>query len=171
MQKITANLDDGYDEIIQSIDEYERRLTEKTKLLVNELAKIGAQSAQEGFGGASYTTGDATVTVRPESRGETSAAVVAEGEAVLFIEFGAGYLMGTGHPEPMGFGAGTYPTKRHDNPPNWKNPNGWVYGGVGRGKYRYPLRTYGNAPSAAMYNARKELEQNLKDLAKGILQS
>ena len=86
-----------------------------------------------------------------------AAAVVASGEGALFLEFGAGYLMGYGHPEPLGYGPGTYPGKGH-----WDDPNGWYY--------EHGKKSYGNPPTAAMYNARKIIQQNLKDLAKGILQ-
>ena len=157
MERITVNLDDGYGAIVDSVAEFEQRLTDKTSRLVARLAQMGAQSASIGFNGASYD-GDGSVNVTWEMRGENAAAVVAAGNAVLFIEFGAGYLMGYGHPDPMGYGPGTY----NPSSPNWKNPNGWYYA---HGK-----KSYGNPPAAAMYNARKELEQNLVDLAKEFLE-
>lgn len=157
MKHITVNLDDGYGAIVDSLDEFEQRLTDKTSRLVARLAQMGAQSAGIGFSGASYD-GDGSVSVTWESRGENAAAVVAAGNAVLFIEFGAGYLMGYGHPDPMGFGPGTYPGKGH-----WNDPQGWIYA------HDKP-RSFGNPPTAAMYNARKELEQNLIDLAREFLE-
>ena len=159
MKRIKVNLDDGYDEIVTTLDEYDKRLTEKTNLLVTELAKMGAHSAGMYFK-VPYD-GDGEVSVTWEERGDCAAAVVASGSAVLFIEFGAGYLMGYGHPDPMGYGPGTYNPRSG----NWKNPDGWYYGTHGNLHH-----SYGNPPAAAMYNARKELEQNLVDLAKGILQ-
>ena len=167
MQHIVVNVDDGFDAIVNSLDEYEQRLNEKANRLVQELAKLGAESARIGFAGASYDP-PSDVEVTWEQRGDKVAAVVASGNAVLFIEFGAGYLMGYGHPEPLGYGPGTYPDPHYSYNsagqlvPNWKNDLGWYYA---KG-----MKTYGNPPAAAMSNARKELEQNLKDLARGILQ-
>ena len=156
MTRIVVNLDDGFDSIVQSLDDYQKRLSEKGNLLVTELAKMGVELAGPDFNGASYD-GNANVTVTWESRGDMAAAVVASGEGALFLEFGAGYLMGYGHPEPLGYGPGTYPGKGH-----WDDPNGWYY--------EHGKKSYGNPPTAAMYNARKIIQQNLKDLAKGILQ-
>ena len=156
MQRIVVNLDDGYDAIVSSLEEYQQRLGEKGNLLVRTLAQMGTELAGHGFSGAAYD-GSANVTVTWEERGDMAAAVVASGDAALFLEFGAGYLMGYGHPEPLGYGPGTYPGKGH-----WNDPNGWYY--------EHGKKSYGNPPTAAMYNARKEIAINLKDLAKGILE-
>ena len=156
MKHITVNLDDGYEAIVDSVEEYERRLTEKTNMIVSRLAQMGARTAGMYFKVPYDGEGDVSVTWEP--RGDGVAAVVASGSIVLFLEFGAGYLMGSGHPEPMGYGPGTYnPTSN-----NWKNPNGWYY--------KRDTKSYGNPPAAAMYQARKELEQNLVDLVKGFLE-
>jgi hypothetical protein len=88
--------------------------------------------------------------------------VVATGDAVLFIEFGAGYLMGYGHPEPMGYGPGTYPGKGH-----WDDPKGWylpkaVQEATGKKK------SFGNPPAAAMYNTVKDLEERIAEIASEV---
>lgn len=152
---ITVDLSErGIDRLIKKLDEYEKWMNRKVQEFVNRLAQEGVQIAQIGFSSAQYDgTNDVTVTV--ENRGETVAAVVATGKAVLFIEFGAGYLMGYGHPEPMEYGPGTYPGKGH-----WDDPDGWYFA--------HGQKSYGNPPAAAMYNARKELEQRLTDIAKEV---
>ena len=158
MQHIVVNLEDGVDKIISALDNLEITLPQKTNLLVAELASIGAHLAGMYFN-VPYD-GDGDVSVTWEERGDGAAAVVAFGSAVLFLEFGAGYLMGYGHPEPMGYGPGTY----NPGSSNWRNPNGWYYG-----THENLHHSYGNPPSAAMYNARKELEQALVNIAKGFL--
>jgi hypothetical protein len=81
-------------------------------------------------------------------------AVMANGQAVLFIEFGSG-LIGFGHPEPHGMGPGTYPGKGH-----WNDPNGWYYA---HGK-----KSHGNPPNMPMYTTVKELEQELERMVKEV---
>ena len=94
------------------------------------------------------------VDVRVEVRDENCRAVVATGETALILEFGAGVLHGYGHPEAAqaGMGPTTYPGQVHA-----ADPHGWylpkdVQAVTGRKK------SYGNAPSEAMYNAAKSLE-------------
>lgn len=122
-----------------------------------KIARYGASRASDLYGTAQYETGSSAVEVVAEPT-ESGARVRASGENVLFIEYGAGALRGYGHPEPNGYGPGTF------NPAsdNWKKPNGWVYG---HDASHRPLRSFGNPPTAAMYYA----EQAMRDMAETIV--
>ena len=121
-----------------------------------KVAEFGAKWAEGGFRSAEYTTGSNAVTVTAEPTG-SGARVVASGENVLFMEYGAGALRGYGHPRPDGYGPGTF------NPlsDNWKNPNGWYYA---HGK-----KSWGNPPSAAMYYAEQAMKENADSIVDGVI--
>lgn len=160
--KITVPLsEDGIDRLIKKLDEYERWLEQKCQELVNRLAQEGVTAAEWGFSSAVYD-GVNDVTVRTEPRGENVAAVIAVGNATLFIEFGSGVLLGYGHPEPNGYGPGTYPGKGH-----WDDPNGWWLPKEAQEASGHK-KSYGNYPSMAMYNAVKHLEQELTRIAQEV---
>lgn len=144
---------------ISELRQYRTRLDQKVQDACMKVAEYGASQAAIGFQSTDYNTGSKDVSVTAEATA-TGARVVASGENVLFIEYGAGATRGYGHPRPEGYGPGTF------NPlsDNWKNPKGWIYGGSGSGKSRRPLRTFGNAPTAAMYNA----EQAMRDYSLDI---
>jgi hypothetical protein len=117
---------------------------------------MGATVASIRFARAIYT-GSNDVSVRVDNTGSV-AVIYAEGEAVAFIEFGAGATYGYGHPQAGEFGAGpgTYP----DGKGHWNNPKGWWFGS---GQH-----TYGNPPAMAMYAAVQEITENVTKIAKEV---
>lgn len=132
------------------LDEYYADLIEKANELCERLATIGAVRASLDFSRAIYNgTNDVAVSVEPITNGY---AIHARGDAVLFIEFGSGVTYGYGHPEPEGYGPGTYPGKGH-----WDDPNGWWYGNH--------EHSYGNPPAAAMYHAKQDVLQEVQRIA------
>lgn len=140
---------------ITELKKYQTDMDSKVMRVCEMLAHIGEVRASADFGNAQYDgNNDVKVTAEPYGTGWR---VVASGNAVLFIEFGAGAKMGYGHPNPQGYGPGTYPGKGH-----WNDPKGWVYGGVGKGKGRKPLRSFGNRPAAAMYNAEQDIRGEIE---------
>lgn len=146
--------------------DYRKHINGIADNLAKRLAEIGAQRAEIYFGEATYD-GDNDVSVSVEKRDDGYYAVVANGKATLFIEFGSG-LIGFGYPtdELNGLGPGTYSDtigKGH-----WKDPRGWVYGGVGSGKSRVPLRSHGNVPAMAMYKSMKEVEQEIRNVVEEV---
>lgn len=162
MKRVTVSLStEGIGKLIQELEAYQRDIDKKVHELVERLAKEGVQIAQFYFDIAVYD-GVKDVKVTWESRGNNVAAVIAAGNSVLFIEFGAGYLMGYGHPEPMGFGPGTYPGKGH-----WDNPSGWYLPKAVQEATGLE-HSMGNPPAAAMYNTVKELEERIKELASEV---
>lgn len=148
------------DDIIQGLEDYKKDLKAKADALVRALAEAGCNAVSVTYAGTPYTgPRDANVTV--EERGEGKYAIVASGQTVLFVEFGAGVYLGGGHPNPMGYGPGTYPGVGH-----WDDPNGWYLPKSALG--RSGVHTYGNAPSAAMYHTAKSLRQMVTQAAMAV---
>ena len=153
---------------IKSVEQYKKWLDRKSKELAKRLAELGATSAQMGFDYAFYV-GNKNITVKTrKKRGENAYVVTANGEAVLFIEFGAGIAhAGTAHPEAseFGMGPGTYPGKGH-----WNDPHGWYLPKAVQQATGY-RRTKGNPAYKPMYNARKAIEQNISDIVREVFGS
>jgi len=132
--------------------EWDRKIDEVTR----RLAEIGATKASLGFSRAVYTgDNDVSISVEPIENGYS---IIASGEAVLFIEFGSGVTYGYGHPAPMNYGPGTYPGNGH-----WDDPRGWWLP-----KNKGGTHTYGNPPSATMYQTGKELQQEILRIAREV---
>lgn len=157
MKKITVALDaKSINKAIRDIRKLDAEWNRKTNEVIRRLAEIGATKASLGFSRAVYTgDNDVSISVKPIENGY---AIIASGEAVLFIEFGSGITYGYGHPEPMGYGPGTYPGKGH-----WNDPNGWRLP-----KSKGGTHTYGNPPSATMYHTGKELQQEVLRIAQEV---
>jgi hypothetical protein len=150
------------DAAVKEIRDYADWVKRKTAELARRLADMGAVNVSLGYSRAVYTGGnDISVTV--EQQGENSYAIIANGEAVLFVEFGAGVTYGYGHPQPSvegtPMGPGTYPSEKG----HWNDPKGWwIPGGE---------HTYGNPPSMTMYLTAKELRNQLEDIAREVFSS
>ena len=160
----------GVDEMLKGIEEHKQWLERKTDELSRRLADMGALYAEYNFSGALYS-GNTAHTITVEPRGENTYAVKAEGETVLFIEFGAGVRYGYGHPEPNGYGPGTYPGNGH-----WDDPKGWWYPSndaaastrTTKKTGQSWVHTYGNPPNAFMYNSVKDLERELEQVVREV---
>lgn len=144
---------------ITELAKYKRQLWEKTELIVEKLAFLGATNASLEYARAVTDENDVQISV--EWVNDTTAKVRATGTQVLFIEFGAGITYGHGHPQEkeFGYGAGTYPNGKG----HWDDPNGWWYSKDGESKH-----TYGNPPSASMYNTARKLEQEIERVVKEV---
>lgn len=142
-------------------------LTDKIKKITEELAdKLATkalETAQANFNNAEYA-GDNDVTVTREDISKTEKKIVADGNATLFIEFGAGVRYPDSHPEAgkLGVKHGTYGLGRG------ASPKGWRYRGS---KGNAPdtkvtksglVHTYGNKANLCMYNAREAAKELVK---------
>lgn len=156
---------------IQTLNDYAENLPKRAKRIAEKLAEQGREQAQSEYSRAFYDgTNDVKVTVEKTDSG---AKVIAQGNSVLFIEFGAGIIYGYGHPKPMGFGPGTYPGKGH-----WSNPQGWWYPSNGTnmsGNWTKSTKsgtqythTFGNPPSKSMYNTAQKIRQDAHKVAKEV---
>lgn len=151
----------GINRLVAALEEYKSWVGRKAQEFIDRLAQEGYQIASFYFQIAQYDgENDSKVTVEPQ--GELCTAVVATGNAVLFIEFGAGMYLGYGHPEPGEFGPGTYPGKGH-----WDDPKGWYLPKAVKEATGID-HSIGNAPAMPMYNAVKELEMNLQKIANEV---
>lgn len=151
---ITIKLsDDSIGDAIEEVRRYRRWVSQKEEELRSRLAMLGATVASIRFSRAIYNgTNDVSVSVDDDGK---VAIIRADGEAVAFIEFGAGAKHGYGHPQAgeFGVGPGTYPEGKG----HWDNPKGWWYGNS--------QHTYGNPPAQAMYSAVKEITENVTRIA------
>lgn len=149
----------GIQKIQDELTVYRKWQEEKARELAERLASLGATVASIRFSRAVYTgQKDVDVTVEELPNGYK---VKADGESVLFIEFGSGVTYGYGHPEAweFGMGPGTYP----DGKGHWDDPKGWYLPQSAGGGH-----TFGNPPAMPMYEARKAIEQELPRIVKEV---
>ena len=149
----------GIQKIQDELVVYRKWQEEKARELAERLASLGATVASIRFSRAVYTgKKDVDVTVEELPNGYK---VKADGESVLFIEFGSGVTYGYGHPEAgeFGMGPGTYPNGKG----HWDDPKGWYLPKSAGGGH-----TFGNPPAMPMYEARKAIEQELPRIVKEV---
>lgn len=149
----------GIQKLQDELREYRSWQKEKAAELTERLAMLGASVASIRFSRAIYTgPKDAIVTVEAVPNGYR---VKANGESVLFIEFGSGITYGSGHPEAQefGMGPGTYPEGKG----HWDDPKGWYLP-----KEKGGIHTYGNPPAMPMYESRKSIEQELPRIVREV---
>ncbi len=124
--KIKVDLFDpaSVDKAISDLEEYAMLMEAACSVVVSELADLGAQTAQQVFDSAQVAQDTRDIAVVAQKKGLKSAEVVAMGQGVGFIEFGAGVGMGQGPTleRPPGWGLGEYGQGKGANPP-------WVYKG------------------------------------------
>lgn len=157
MSEFTVTIS-GIDKAIKDLESYKVSLIAKKREFLTKLAEIGIETATIGFSNAIYD-GDNDVVVQktPEWIDENTLQIVASGTTVLFIEFGSG-LIATDYGKPYGYGGGTYSDtigKGH-----WDNPNGWYYA--------HDMKSYGNPPARAMWEASKEIKSRILEIAKEV---
>lgn len=150
---------------IKELRKYSEWVLLKEASLRSRLSELGANIASVQFSRAIYD-GSNDISVRVDDTGSV-AVIYAEGESVAFIEFGSGAERGYGHPlaGQLGFGPGTWSDgpqgKHHWNEKTKKGAyKGWWYE---EGKH-----TYGNAPAMAMYDAVKEITENVTKIAREV---
>ena len=147
---------------IKELSKYKKWVLEKEKLLRKRLADIGSDVARIEFKNAIYN-GTNDVSVRVEDNGKR-ATIYAEGESVLFIEFGSGSKNGYGHPEAKkhGYGPGTY-SDGPNGKGHWSDPNGWYY--------EHGKKSHGNPPAMAMVHARDRIVEQLTQVAREVFKA
>lgn len=151
------------DAAIKQIEQYKNDLNRKAQELCKRLADMGALYAEWNFDGVLYA-GDIDYNVSVEQRDANTYVIKANGETVMFMEFGAGVRHGYGHPQAaeFGMGPGTYPNGKG----HWDDPNGWWFGEKGNWTH-----TYGNAPGMPMYNAAKDLRKEILEVAREVFKT
>jgi hypothetical protein len=147
---------------VKELRQYAAWVKQKEDELRSRLAMLGATVASIEFSRAIYN-GDNDITVEVDDNGSV-AVIKASGEAVAFIEFGSGAKYGYGHPQAdeFGFGPGTW-SDGDDGKGHWDNPKGWYYAS---GQH-----SYGNPPAMAMYDAVREITENVTRIAQEVFKS
>lgn len=147
------------DNAISELQAYKKNLPVWADEICKRLAFMGATKVSLGFSRATYSGDkDVEISVEPIPHGYS---IKANGESVLFIEFGAGVTYGYGHPEAKkyGMGPGTYPGEGH-----WDNPSGWWIPQEKGGGH-----TYGNPPAAVMFHTANELRDSIYEVAREVI--
>ena len=150
----------GIDRAIKELKEYKQDFLDREKKLVELLAEIGLKEASVRFTTAMYDgTNDVSVTLDEIKNGY---AIVADGEAVAFIEFGAGVYHNTSepypNPRPDGIvGIGEY-GKGYGKRKAWgyKNENNEL------------VITRGNPAAMPMWYASEEIKSSVLKIAKEV---
>lgn len=165
-KKIKMNLSaSSIQTAIDELEKYKQSIADKNALFVKKLADIGIETVKSTIASIpSEEAGKYNTEVMLNKNGNIcGAAISLSGEKVLFIEFSAGVRYGTQYyPLPSGadYGAGTYPTDKH----NWSNPWGWWY----KDENGEVHHTYGNRAYMPMYHASTALTLMLKSLAREV---
>lgn len=162
MKKIVVPLSlNGVRTLEQELERFRREQEGKARELARRLAELGVQTAKIRFAAADYAgKKDAVVTAEETENGFV---VKADGNAVLFLEFGTG-LHGYGHNEARQFSMG--PGTWSDGPNgkgHWNDPKGWWLPKSAGGGH-----THGNAPAMAMYEARREILRRIEEIAREV---
>jgi len=159
------------DNAIKQLQQYKKWLMEKSKEFLSALGELGVQVASANFSTAQYD-GTNDVSVQVEEREGGRIAIVAVGNATLFIEFGTGVRYPDDHPEAAknqmargayGYGLG-------------KLQGGWRYKGdpgtngeiITSGKHAGEVHTYGNPANMSMYNTIREIEEQFEEIARRV---
>lgn len=159
------------DKAIREIELYEQSLNRKLEKLQERLAGLGINEASVNFAKAQYDgNNDVTVDQRFRWIDDNTLTINASGSTILFIEFGAGvHYSADPHPQAAEFGysRGTYGYKlgRFDT---WRyegNP-----GTNGREDPKHPgyILTHGNPANRCMYDASKEMREQILKIAKEV---
>lgn len=160
MKKITITLDEkSINAAIKEVARYKKWVDEKTKLLIEKLAIIGAQEASVRFASAMYDgNNDVTVEVSPTDRGWV---ITASGEAVAFIEFGSGVYHNPGEPYPLPRPQGIVGIGEYGK--GMGKRQAWGYYDNGE-----LVITRGNPAAMPMWYATTEMEREVLRIAKEV---
>ena len=161
----------GLDTLISKMESYSQSIPSRIKTFLDRLSVIGLQIASAEYANAQYD-GDNDVTVSAYFESDNRVVVSANGQAVLFIEFGTGITYSEEHPKAseLGMVRGSYGQGKGSNE-SWtyygsEGTNGVVIRESDKGNV---VRTRGNPPSNAMYKASKEMLNEIENIAKEVL--
>lgn len=163
MKRIKCSLAD-LNPAIKTIQDYRTKLKKNTPILVENISKVALETASEIFRYAEYDgDNDVSVSIEEQESADNKSTfhVVADGEAVAFIEFGSG-MIGYGYPEdaPLKFEMGSWSDSELGKG-HWQNEGGWYY--------VHGKKSHGNPPAMAMYRAKEDAVESVEKLAKELL--
>ena len=153
----------GIDKAIAHIDRVENNLPAKLNILSERLCEYGIKIASFGFAAADYDgNNDVKVSSSPEWIDENTIAFYADGEAVTFIEFGAGVYQPT---YPKSDIIRAYSLYRGEYGQGKGKRRGWVFYHPITGELTF---TRGTPPARAMFDASEQMRQNILKIAKEV---
>ena len=166
---ISVKLDEqSIDNAIKELAQYKQDFLTKEQKLLEGLANIGVRDASIRFTTAMYDgVNDVTVTLDKTSNGY---AIIAEGEAVAFIEFGAGVYHNSSepypNPRPEGIvGIGEYGKGKGKR-------RAWYYKGEpgtnGELQKNGVVKTRGNPAAMPMWYASEEMRNSILQIAREV---
>lgn len=167
----------GVDRIIKKLKAYPKNLEEKNRVFLQRLAQIGIDTATLKFSQAQYDGhNDVEVAQTPHWEGDNTLYVRASGEAILFIEFGTGvHYVDYPADAKIQYERGTYGQGKGSNSKGWA-----YYGDMGENPTppsrvlretkdgRTVIKTRGNPPARAMYDAAKEMRSKIREIAREV---
>ena len=174
MKRIEVRLStDSITQALRELRKQKRETDKKMTQLCKRLAELGAIRVSLEYSRAWYVgPNNVSVYVRKSGNGYK---IVASGQSVAFVEFGAGAKYGGGYPTeetkvppdiPVPGSWSTDPTvgKGH-----WDSPNGWYLpnGVVGKSGENH---SFGNAPTMGMYQAGQDIRASIEQVAREVFQ-
>lgn len=169
---IDALVASDWDKFAVEVETYLQWLRDRSAAFVERLALEGAYVSQLNFDNAVYAGINdvkCMVTNIKSSGDEFSACITANGESVIFIEFGSGLAFANAYQFEYGFAPGQYGLGQG------LNPKGWLYAGPPGDNPPFGTEpsykkegfthTYGNPANAAMAEAIHELERKIGAIA------
>ena len=158
------------DKVIKYLEDYEKDITERLSVFLEELTKIGvnAVNAQLQTISPFYKGEDIEVTdsIQQTDNG-WQATITMSGQQAIFIEFGSGVLLNTSvgnslHPwgSENGFTIGSY----NSDQTNAKSPDGWWY----YDKWGQSQHTLGTPTFAPLYNSSLEMLAAIREAAERV---
>ncbi|HAJ96150.1 MAG TPA: hypothetical protein DCO72_00200 [Ruminococcus sp.] len=172
MKRITITPDSkSIHNAIKELEKYQKFLEKQIPVFLERVAQLGVEIASVKFDGAQYDgTNDVKVTKRRDNGNYF--AVVATGNATLFIEFGTGVVYPDVHPEiPSGVaGRGEFGKGKGKN-------RAWGYygeagtnGRIATNKKKAVVVTHGNPANMCMYLTAEELRREISGIAKEVFE-
>lgn len=145
---------------IKELKDYRTSLDRKKDKLLEELANIGVKEASVRFTTAMYDgVNDSHVTLKSISNGY---AILAEGHAVAFIEFGSGVYHNPGEPYPDPRPEGIVGIGEYGK--GYGKRNTWVFrDGAGEKVF-----THGNPAAMPLWYASEEMRSKITKIAKEV---
>lgn len=153
---------------IKELEQYKKELLEKEKRLLEALANIGVKEASIRFTTAMYDgVNDVTVMLDTTSNGY---AIVAEGEAVAFIEFGTGVYHNSGEPYPIPRPEGVVGIGEYGQGKGKRRA--WFYKGEagtnGEVQKNGVVKTRGNPAAMPMWYASEEMRKSVQQIVREV---
>ena len=158
MKTISIKLSNkGISDAIKELSKYQESISKEAVKVCKTLAENAKPVVDEAYAMANVKPNERKITTYvEETENQKGAKLIAEGEGVAFIEFGAGLTAGENYPEEYKGGVDT-------------SPGSWSQSELGKHQFEYTNHPWWNyqgeeydhvTPSMGMYQASKYIEQH-----------